>query len=222
MCGRFTLRTPASLLVSHFQLNAPPLWEPRYNIAPTQIVATIVGGPGASREFVPRRWGLVPSWADDASIGNRLINARAETVADKPAFRSAFKRHRCLVPADGYYEWQAGSKPKQPYLIRFVGDELFAFAGLWEVWQAPDGSVLSTCTLITTDASPSTRAIHDRMPVILAETDYVLWLDEQIASRDRLLPLLKPCDDPRLEALPVSTFVNNPRHEGPQCVAPPT
>jgi putative SOS response-associated peptidase YedK len=166
-------------------------------------------------------WGLIPAWAKDPAMGRRMINARAETVAEKPAFRSAFRRRRCLIAADGYYEWRKTGKTKQPYYIRLKDERLFAFAGLWESWTGPDHSdsqPLETCTIITTRANELSQPIHDRMPAILRESDYDLWLDPAEQDRDRLTPLLEPYDSDLMIADPVSTLVNNPRNDKPGCI----
>ena len=169
MCGRFVLMTPGRSLAKRFGLEEVPDLEPRYNIAPTQMVAMIrLDRDTLQRRLVLVKWGLIPFWAKDSSIGNRLINARAESAAEKPAFRSAFKSRRCLVPADGYYEWKKRKGgQKQPYLARNADGSPFAFAGLWERWQAPEDEIIESCTILTTDANDLTQPIHDRMPVIL-------------------------------------------------------
>ncbi|MEQ8787488.1 MAG: SOS response-associated peptidase [Pirellulaceae bacterium] len=227
MCGRFTLRTPAGVLVEQFRLESAPELAPRYNIAPTQDVAVVrnehdtAQDDAARRELVLMHWGLVPSWSKDPKQGARMINARGETAAEKPSFRAAFKRRRCLVLADGYYEWQkTGGKHKQPFLIHRDDGAAFAFAGLWERWKGDDGPPLESCTIITTSSAESTREIHDRMPVILDEADYDLWLDVQFEDRERLQQLLIPWESDELVAEPVSTHVNNVRHDDPQCAEP--
>jgi putative SOS response-associated peptidase YedK len=219
MCGRFTLRASPHQLALVFPGEIPQDLAPRYNIAPTQPVAA-VRADAAGPHFVQLRWGLVPSWAKDAASGARMINARAETVAEKPAFRAAFRRRRCLVLADGYFEWQKLEKAKQPYLIHFRDDRPFAFAGLWERWQPPDAAApLETCTILTTEANDRTRPIHDRMPVILSPPDFAMWLDPNLPQADRLLSLLRPYDSTPLAADPVETWVNKPQHDDPRCVA---
>lgn len=227
MCGRFTLATPGSELQRRFGLPEPPELRPRYNIAPTQSIA-IVRRHDSGRELALVRWGLVPSWADDPGIGSRMINARAETVAEKPAFRAAFRKRRCLVPADGFYEWQARDGRKQPFLIRRRDHAPFAFAGLWEHWEGPKGRPdqraepsLQTATLITTRANAVLEPLHERMPVILDPADYDLWLDPA-APWQMAETLLRPCRDDALESEPVSTRVNSVRHDDPACVAPVT
>jgi putative SOS response-associated peptidase YedK len=220
MCGRFTLRTNAAALVEHFGGELPFDVPLRYNIAPTQPVATVRISPDdGCRHWQMVRWGLIPSWAKEESIGNRMINARAETLTEKPAFRAAWRRRRCLIPADGYYEWQKTGKSKQPFYIRLRDDSPFAMAGLWESWMNPaTGAPVESCTVITTDANELTRPIHDRMPVILHAADYDRWLDPQLPNLDRLRELLRPFDSLAMRADPVSTLVNNPRNDNPRCV----
>lgn len=226
------MRTPTNLLVQQFLLDTAPDLPPRFNIAPTQNVAVVrVTHDQPQRELVLLRWGLIPSWAKDPKIGNRMINARGESVADKPAFRAAFKRRRCLVVADGYYEWKksAGGKSKaagakkQPYYIRMRDERPFALAGLWEYWEGADQSDLpgpiESCTIITTDANDLTSDIHDRMPVVLGEETYDVWLDPQQSDRDTLLPLLKPYASDEMKVEPVSTHVNSVKNDDPDCVA---
>ena len=163
------------------------------------------------------RWGLIPSWSKDATIGSRLINARAETVAEKPSYRAAFKARRCVIPADGFYEWKPG-KPKVPHLTRMKGDQVFAFAGLWERWKSPEGEAVETCTIIT-GQNEVAASIHDRMPVILAADAIDLWLSPTLAP-EIAVALLEPFSAAEIEAIPVSTRVNSPRNDDPECVAP--
>lgn len=219
MCGRFTLRTPAGALAEQFQLDAAPALEPRYNIAPTQEAPAIRASESGRRFAALLRWGLVPFWADDPSIGSRMINARGETVATKPAFRAAFQRRRCLIPADGYYEWRAepDAKLKQPYLFHRAGDRPFVFAGLWESWQAPDGSTLETFAIVTTEASAELRPYHDRMPVVLDDDQWSIWLRPDV-DREQLQALIATRPTPGWRIDPVSRLVNNPRHDRPECV----
>jgi putative SOS response-associated peptidase YedK len=223
MCGRFTLRAPASTVAEQFKLlDVEPL-NARFNIAPTQPVAA-VRRVGESREpghqLVWLKWGLVPSWAKDPRTGNSLINARAESVAEKPAFRAAFRRRRCLVLADGFYEWQRTGPKKQPYFIRLADDRPFAFAGLWEFWEGLDHSSLETCTLITTGPNELMAPIHNRMPVILSPDNYDRWLDPAVQQPEQLQPLLRPYPNDAMLAYPVGTHVNNPRNEDANCIAP--
>ena len=219
MCGRFSQGVPSEALWEQFQLFGEPVVVPRYNIAPTQPVAAVRINAGGERELVMLRWGLIPSWAKDMAMGARMINARAETVAEKPSFRSALKSRRCLIAADGFYEWRKEESGKQPYFIRLRGGGPFAFAGLWETWKGPDGPVES-CTIITTEANEMMRELHHRMPVILPPEDYALWLKPAETDRETLLRLLRPFASGELEALRVSTHVNSPAHDDPRCIAP--
>ena len=221
MCGRFTLRAPASVVAAQFGLFEMPPFTPRFNVAPTQPVAVVRRSPGEAepeRELVWLRWGLIPSWAKDPAIGNRMINARAETVAEKPAYRAAFRRRRCLVVADGFYEWARAGRPRQPYFIRMRDDRPFAFAGLWESWQGPDEGPVESCTLLTTEPNELVEPIHNRMPVILAEGDYPQWLDPAVQRPDELAPLLRPFPSDQMTAEKVSTYVNSPAHDDPRCI----
>ena len=221
MCGRYSLQTPADTLAQHFQLAKVPLMRPRYNIAPRQPVLTVrIPAPQNGREIWLARWGLIPSWAKDPSIGERLIIARAETVADKPAFRDAMARMRCLIPADGYYEWQRQGRRKQPFYIRMKDGRPFAFAGLWERWIGPDGKAVETCALLTTEPSESLRSIHNRMPVILDPSSYDLWLDPTVRRAAQLQLLFRPYRDEDLTAYPVSLHVNDPSHDDAACLEP--
>ena len=218
MCGRYTLTTPPDVLARAFCVPSVPPLPPRYNVAPTQPV--LIVRKAANREAVLARWGLIPSWSSDAAIGNRLINARAETVADKPSFRAAFRQRRCLVPATGLYEWQKQGKYKQPYHVRRKDGEPFAFAGLWERWQEPGGEPIDSCTILTTEANDLMRSLHDRMPVILDPRSYDRWLDHGRHDREALCSLLAPCPSEWLVAFPVSSYVSNARNEGPKCLEP--
>ena len=197
---------------------------PRFNIAPTQPIAAVTASTKTSPPgFQFLRWGLIPSWAKDPAIGNRLINARAETLAEKPSFRAAFKRRRCLILADGFYEWQrqADRKTKQPYYI-FLNHHLpFAFAGLWEHWSDPNsGGELQTCTIITTSPNQLMEPIHNRMPVILAAKDYEMWLDSSYDNADELQDMLCPYPADAMETYPVSTLVNKPQNDEADCIEP--
>lgn len=217
MCGRYTLRVEGEELAQAFGLAEVPRLEPRYNVAPSQVMPVVCLGPEGERELVFLRWGLVPSWAKDPSIGNRLVNARAETLAVKPAFRSAFRHRRCLVPASGFFEWRLADGHKQPCHVRMKDARPFALAGLWEHWQPPQGEALRTYTLVTTEANALLREVHDRMPVILAPEDYGRWLDPRVPGAEALL---RPSPGEAMTWYPVSLRVNNPRHEGPDCIAP--
>ncbi|WP_316411615.1 SOS response-associated peptidase [Mesoterricola silvestris] len=211
MCGRYALSSPLESLEAQFEAEAQALWTPRYNIAPTTPVLVVRNG-AAGRVIVLQRWGLVPSWSRDASMGARMANARAETVAEKPSFRGPFRRNRCILPADAFYEWRAGT-PKQPFAIRPAGGGPLAFAGLWDRWEGPEG-VLETCTILTTSANGAMAPIHDRMPVILAREDYGRWLDE--GGTD----LLRPCPDAWLQVHPVGPRVGNARNDDPTLLEP--
>lgn len=226
MCGRFTLRTPALEIAETFALaTVPEQLVLKFNIAPTTQVATIrlehSPTPG-SRELVMMRWGLIPSWATDMKIGASMINARADTVATKPAFRAAFKRRWCLVVADGFYEWQVSEddpKKKQPYFVTVDGGKPFGFAALWEFWNGPEGPVES-CSIITTEPNHLMAEIHDRMPVILPRDAWSGWLNPELQNATILQELLTPYPADRMKAIPVSTYVNNVRNQGPECIAP--
>jgi putative SOS response-associated peptidase YedK len=218
MCGRYSLHTPRKRLGEHFGLKEEPEVSPRYNIAPTQPVLIIRQALNShDRKPGMVRWGLIPFWAKDTKIGNRLINARAEAVAVKPAFRAAWKQRRCLVPADAFYEWKRLEKRKQPYMVMLRDEGPFAFAGLWERWEASDDERIESCTIITTDANELVRQIHDRMPVILDAGDYALWLDPS-AKPERLQPLLRPAVASALVAVPVSSRVNSPKNDDPSVI----
>jgi putative SOS response-associated peptidase YedK len=220
MCGRFSLIATSAELAAHYQLDNVPYIQPRYNIAPTQPVAAVRLAPDSGgRELTHFQWGLVPSWSKDPTIGSRMINARAETAPEKPSFRSAFKRRRCLIPASGFYEWQAVDGGKQPMYIHRAEGDLMSLAGLWEYWQSPDGSELETCTILTTGPNALMEPIHNRMPVVLEPDDYTTWLDLDTPA-DTLMHLLRPAAPGFLAAYPVSTTVNNPRNEDPTCIAP--
>jgi putative SOS response-associated peptidase YedK len=208
------LRTPQSVLVPEFMAEFPVV-VPRYNIAPTQETIVVRLNEAGQRVAVPMKWGLIPSWAKDAKIAASLINARGETVAEKPAFRAAFKRRRCLIPADGYYEWLREGKQKLPHLYQIKQGELFAFAGLWERWND-----LETFTVVTTSANDLAAKVHDRMPVILSPLDRQRWLNPEAQAED-LTKLIEPFPSADMTDTPVSTHVNNARNEGPECLASP-
>ena len=221
MCGRFTLRAPASLIAEQFSLFEVPLLKPRFNIAPTQAAAVVRMAPQQAesrRQLVFLRWGLVPAWAKDPAVGNRMINARAETAADKPAFRTALRRRRCLVAADGFYEWQTLGNRRQPMFIHLRDDRPLAFAGLWESWEGAGHSALESFTILTTAANDLVRPIHDRMPVIVAPEDYARWLDPAVQTPEPILPLLRPYSSELLEAYAVGTRVNSPARDDEGCL----
>lgn len=230
MCGRFTLASDTETMRQTFLDFAMPMnLSPRYNISPTQDVAVIANTP-TDTEIHPEmgqveffHWGLIPSWAKDPKIGNRMINARSETLAEKPSFRSAYKRRRCLILADGYYEWKQvpGDRRKQPVYIRLQSQKPFALAGLWEIWQAEGmDKPIRSCTIITCPPNALLEKIHHRMPVILPQDAYAEWLSPDERSADSLQPLLVPYSDEEMEAYPVSTFVNRPTNDSLACIAP--
>src|SRR4051794_39773148 len=220
MCGRYTLINLASLTQAFPWITFPPADDlSRYNIAPTQPILAVANN--RADRFEHFHWGLIPSWAKDPAIGNRMINARAETIAEKPAFRTALRRRRCLVPADGFYEWKKDpdGKSKTPMHVRMKDGGVFAFAGLWDVWRSPaDGTVLPSCTLITTEPNELMKDIHDRMPVIIKHQDFHRWLDATERDPADLSDLLKPYPASEMEARPVSKTVNNPKNDSPACI----
>jgi len=225
MCGRTVVKAKVREYASMFDvLNVPDL-IPNYNVAPTHMVPVVrVKAEEKSREMVLLKWGLIPSWAKDPAIGSRMINARADTVAEKPAFRHAFRRRRCLMVTDGFYEWQrTNGKRKQPYFIGMNDESPFAFAGLWERWgDDPFSEPIESCALITTDANDLVRPIHDRMPVILEPNDYEKWLDPEVEDTAELQELLVPLPAEHMKTYPVSTFVNKVEKNSPECFAPVT
>lgn len=219
MCGRYSLTVDASAIQELFPfLRIPPEMQPRFNIAPGQPIAVIPNDGKDRLDFF--KWGLVPSWAKDPEIGNRLINARAETLAEKPSFRNAFRYHRCLVLADGFYEWAKNNGGKTPTYIRLASQKPFAFAGLWDLWHAPDGSELYSCTIITTQPNSLMEKIHNRMPVIVSPDNYSAWLNPQPGNPTYLSTLLTPYPAELMTAYPVSKAVNNPANESPECIQP--
>ncbi|MDB9372774.1 SOS response-associated peptidase [Nodularia sphaerocarpa] len=225
MCGRFTLNQSLAALAEFFHVENIPNLAAQYNIAPTQRVATVIYNPQTEkREFQQLRWGLIPSWAKDPKIGVKLINARAETVAEKPAFRSAFKQRRCLVLSDGFYEWKQQNGKKQPFYFRLRDGQPFGFAGLWERWQPlqgkPDCEEIISCTILTTAANELVKPIHERMPVIVSPQDYDLWLNPQMPTPERLQQLLCPYPDQVMTGYPVSSLVNNSRQNSSECIIP--
>jgi putative SOS response-associated peptidase YedK len=221
MCGRYRLSRHAEVLAVYYAEYEGLDWEARYNIAPTQNVPVIRQDGGTPiRRASLMRWGLVPHWATDTAAGARMINARAETAAEKPAFQESLERRRCLVPADGFYEWQRSARSKQPYCFEVEEREPFAFAGLWDRWRAPDGTFLESCTILTTTANRLLAEVHDRMPVILAPADYDLWLDPGFRRVAGIKELLKPFDADRIRRYPVSERVNSVANDDPACSEP--
>jgi putative SOS response-associated peptidase YedK len=217
MCGRFTLRAAPAEVQAAFHLDEAPHIEPRFNVAPVQQVLAVRMSEQGETEPVFLRWGLIPSWAKDPKIAYTLLNARSETAAEKPSFRSAFKSRRCLIPADGFYEWQKVGKLKKPMRFILRDERLFAFAGLWERWLSPEGPAIQTCTILTTSANEVVRPLHERMPVILEPAQYFPWLDPatSVAEVQGWITTW-PADD--MAMLPANPYVNNARNEGPECI----
>ena len=221
MCGRFTLTVnPADLQDTFSNYSFPAKFAPRFNIAPSQPVLAISNDEKYTADFFV--WGLIPMWAKDPTIGSRLINARGETLAEKPSFRGSYRRKRCLILADGFYEWKTfgDRKNKTPYFIHMQDRQPFAMAGLWDSWESPDGSSIKTCTIITTTPNSLMEMIHDRMPVILHPRDYSKWLDAAPQTPENLQPLIKPFSADAMSAYPVSTLVNKPANDTPELVVP--
>lgn len=221
MCGRFTLTVdPSELREAFSNYGFPDQHAPRFNIAPTQPILAIPNDDRQQADFFA--WGLIPSWAKDPSIGSRLINARAEGLAEKPSFRGSFKYKRCLIPADGFYEWKAqpGTKTKVPYFIFLEDQRPFAFAGLWDEWYSPEGGSVRSATIITTAPNELMTPIHNRMPVILEPEDYARWLDPTPQRPEDLSQLLKPFPADKMSSHPVSTLVNSPSNDRPELVVP--
>ncbi|MBO3463634.1 SOS response-associated peptidase [Aetokthonos hydrillicola Thurmond2011] len=219
MCGRYTLTKTKEALSQAFSVDPDIEIEAQYNIAPTQmVIALLCNQNSKEREFKRLRWGLIPSWAKDPTIGAKLINARSETVAEKPAFRAAFLRRRCLIVADGFYEWKKQSGKKQPFYFCLEDKQAFGFAGLWEQWESPEGEEIASCTILTTKPNELVESLHDRMPVILEKQDYNLWLDPQVQTPEPLQQILDPYPASSMIGYPVSTIVNNPKYNSPECI----
>jgi putative SOS response-associated peptidase YedK len=220
MCGRYTLTVDAAILGDLFDLEPLTDLEPRYNIAPTQRMPIVRNGRDGERSWSRARWGLIPSWAKDKKIGSRLINARAETVAAKPSFRSAYKHRRCLVPTDGFYEWVETPDGKRPHHIRFGDRRPFAFAGLWEVWRPEDGDAIESYTILTTEANDLIGELHHRMPVIVPPERFDDWIGREPLSPEAAETMLLPFPAEDMEIVVVSTRVNSPRNDDPECLEP--
>lgn len=220
MCGRFTLTQPARIAaqfgLDNFAPTEPEFYTPRFNVSPTERIV-VIPTSDMQREARRMRWGLIPRWAKDASIGARLINARSESVDTKPAFREAFRRRRCLIPADGFYEWLQTPRGKQPYRIMLSGGELFAFAGLWEGWRDAQGETVDSCCIITCEPNELAAKFHNRMPVIIAAQDYETWLT---GTSEQALPLLRAYPAEAMRAYPVSAKVNRPGNDTPELIEP--
>jgi putative SOS response-associated peptidase YedK len=217
MCGRFTLITDIQTVAAIFGVPATLEAQPRYNIAPSQDVVSILRNGSAHLEWL--RWGLIPSWAAEETIGSRMINARAETLAEKPSFKRLLRTRRCLIVADGFYEWQRHQNGKTPMYITLRDRAPFAFAGLWDQWSDAEGRTLRTCTIVTTEPNELLAPIHNRMPVILPRTACERWLDPTVREPEALLPLLRPYPAEEMQARPVSRLVNDPRNEGAALLA---
>lgn len=220
MCGRFANAVPPQILMEFFSLPEVPAIPQHWNISPSQTVPVIKTTTEGIRKLTMARWGLIPHWAKDQAIGHRLINARSETVHEKPAFRKAIRSHRCLVPASGFYEWAKTTKEKVPYYFSMKEGTPMALAGIWDFWDAPDGVVLETFSILTTGANSMLESIHDRMPVICQPADFSLWLDQTVIDPEKLQPLFQPCPSEILQFWQVSTIVNNPRHDTEECILP--
>lgn len=220
MCGRFTLIISPEDLAAHFHIEGPIDFLTRYNIAPTQTIPAIVKEPETGFHVMTLfHWGLIPPWAEDPKIANRLINARSETVSVRPAFRSAFKHRRCLIPTTGFFEWKREQRKKQPYLIQIHDTTLFAFAGLWEKWTNQDGEVIESCTILTTPSNELISEIHNRMPVIVRPEHYDLWLDTQ-TPKETLESLFQPFPAEGMIVCEVSNLVNSSKCDRPECIEP--
>lgn len=217
MCGRYELHSHPQVIALLLGLSAMPELYARYNIAPTQTGLIVRAGEHGGREAALAHWGLIPFWAKDRDIGSRMINARAESLPEKPAFRQALKKRRCLVPADGFYEWQGPAGHKQPWHIGLVDDAPFAMAGLWERWRDPEGALLDSYTIITTAANEMVKRLHERMPAIVSPADYAAWLDP---ANQTAAALLAPFPAEEMRAYPVSRRVNNVKNDDAGCVLP--
>jgi len=222
MCGRYRLSRRKQILEEHFNsISREEDWSPRFNIAPTQFVPVIGQNPKEPvREISLVRWGLIPPWSKDSSSAAKMINARSETATTLPAFRDAMKSRRCLIPADGFYEWQKKGKTKQPYCFEVGDGSLFAFAGIWDRWRNPGGDIVHTCSILTTTPNAVTSAVHDRMPVILDPDAYDLWLDPGMRNVSAVSDLLKPCDARLMRCYPVSTRINHVANDDEECSRP--
>ena len=218
MCGRFDLHLPRELIEEIFGISIPRNIMPRYNIAPTQEIAVVRMSPDRTRQLDFLKWGLIPSWAKDPSIGSRMINARSETVHEKPAFRNSFKNRRCIIPANGFYEWKETAGRKKPLYVKMKDNSPMLFAGLWDHWKPAEGEVIESCSILTTSSNDLVEPLHDRMPVILRIEDVELWLDHQITVPDPLVPLFKPFPSEKMDMYPVSDIVNSPRNDSPECI----
>lgn len=220
MCGRFRLGKGREALKKHFGADGEPDWDPRYNVAPGQGVAAVRQDPvEPKREVSTLRWGLIPYWAKEANIGYKMINTRSETAAEKPAYREALRLRRCLIAADGFYEWKKLGKVKQPYCFTLADESIFSFAGIWDRWKAPDGNIVFSCSILTTSANALVQDVHDRMPVIVAPDAYDLWLDPGFKDLVGIAEMLRPLAPGTMKRFQVSTRVNSVKFDDPECVA---
>ncbi len=222
MCGRYVLKATLPDIARMLGMHVDLALEPSYNIAPTSPVPACRMQQPDHKQLVRMHWGLIPHWSKKPDSGYRMINARAETVAEKPAFRSAFRHRRCLIPADGYYEWKSLQGRKQPFYFSMQDGSPFCFAGIWECWQPDDGDAIDSCAIITTGANALGAEVHHRMPVILPENDYASWLDPRTTESSQLLPMLQAFPPQAMRVHPVSTLVNNARTDEPRCITPLT
>lgn len=219
MCGRFVMTLEPSKVEQFFGVSEVPEIIPRYNIAPSQQILAICQNGDGYRHARSFRWGLVPSWSKDPAIGNKMINARSETVGEKPAFRGPIRYHRCLIPASGFYEWSRQGDGKVPFYIHRKDQEPLAFAGIWDTWKSMD-KVIESCSILTTDANSLISKLHDRMPVILSQSEFAAWLDREVTDVEKLKLLFAPFPSDMLNAFQVSTLVNNTRNDSPECLNP--
>ncbi len=219
MCGRFVLDSPVDIIVNEFSVERPSFnLKKSFNVSPSQTILVLIFD--GKRRLIPCRWGYIPSWSKDESIGNRMINARAETITKKPSFKNAFKKRRCLIIADGFYEWQRRENTKSPFFIHLKSNRPFGLAGLYNVWTSPDGTPLCTCTIVTTEANRILREVHGRMPAIISKKKYDVWLDPAINDSSELLPLLQPYPADEIEFFEVSKRVNSPKNDSPENIEP--
>jgi putative SOS response-associated peptidase YedK len=219
MCGRFSRKATLQAIIDEFEIEeVNGTIEPSYNVAPGQDVAVIL--KDESRKLGLLKWGLIPSWSKDPAIGNRMINARAESLAEKPSFKHPLRRKRCLIIADGFFEWKKEGKQKIPMYIFLKNQKPFAFAGLWDTWTSPDGNKISTCTVITTEPNELLKKIHNRMPVILTKKHFDLWLDRNVQDEQMVLPLLQPYAEKDMDMYEVSRAVNSPKNNSPELLKP--
>lgn len=219
MCGRFTLILPPEVLAEILGLAEVPRIEPRYNIAPSQQVPAIrTLADNEHREIAMLKWGLIPHWAKDTSLGHKMINARSESVHEKPAFRQPIRDHRCIIPSSGFFEWEEKGGKKYPLYVRLKDGSPMSFAGIWDHWKSPEGKIVESCSILTTSSNKLIEPLHDRMPVILHPHEYALWLDRAITDPEKLKSLYQPYPADLMEMWPVSTLVNSPRNDSPDCI----